>query len=141
MIRVIFIVLGTLSLGLGITGIFVPGLPTTPFILLTAGLYVRSSDKLYRWLIQNKYLGKYITEFQTHKGLTVKTKLFSILLMWIMILVSIIYFIEATYLKWIIIIIGILGSLVMGYLLPTVKKTVIAEPKLTRMEGEKDTKY
>ncbi len=122
MIKIILIILGTISLGIGITGIFIPGLPTTPFILLTAGLYVRSSEKLYRLLIQNKHLGKYIQDFQTYKGLTIKTKVYSILLMWIMILVSVGYFITVIYLKWFIIALGAIGTLVMGYLLPTIKK-------------------
>ncbi len=122
MFRIILIILGTISLGIGITGIFIPGLPTTPFILLTAGLYVRSSEKLYRLLIQNKHLGKYIQDFQTYKGLTIKTKIYSIILMWIMILISVSYFISVNYLKWSIIGIGAIGTLVMGYLLPTIKK-------------------
>ena len=52
LIKVLLIVLGTLSLCVGIIGIVVPGLPTTPFVLLTAGLYIKSSDKLYLLLPQ-----------------------------------------------------------------------------------------
>ena len=67
MIKFLLIFLGTISLILGITGIFVPGMPTTPFLLLTAGCYVKSSDKLYNYLIKNKLIGTYISDFQIKK--------------------------------------------------------------------------
>ncbi|MBW6479367.1 MAG: YbaN family protein, partial [Bacteroidales bacterium] len=60
--KILFAFLGTLSLILGVIGIFVPGLPTTPFLLLTAGLYMKSSERLYKLLISNKYLGPYILD-------------------------------------------------------------------------------
>ena len=60
MIKLFLIVLGSVFLGLGFLGIFTPGLPTTPFLLLAAGCYVRSSDSLYSWLLQHKLFGKYI---------------------------------------------------------------------------------
>ena len=63
MIKTILIILGTVSLILGVTGIFIPGLPTTPFLLLTAGLYLRSSKKLYKRLISNQYIGCYIDNY------------------------------------------------------------------------------
>lgn len=58
--KVLYILFGTLSLALGIIGIFLPLLPTTPFLLLTAALYVRSSPRLYNRLLHHKYLGSYI---------------------------------------------------------------------------------
>ena len=122
MIKAILILLGTLSLGLGITGIFIPGLPTTPFILLTAGLYLRSSEKLYRQLIQNKYLGRYIVEFGTDKGMTIKLKLYSITLMWIMISMSVYFIITSTIIDWLVISLGLAGTVVMGIVIPTNKE-------------------
>ncbi len=56
-LKSILILLGTLSLCIGVIGIVVPGLPTTPFLLLTAGLYIKSSDKLYTKLISNRLVG------------------------------------------------------------------------------------
>ncbi len=121
MVKAILIILGTLSLGIGIIGIFVPGLPTTPFILLTAGLYLRSSDRLYQMLVQNTYLGNYIKDFQKNRGVTRITKIYSITLMWIMIFISVYFFIANALIKWLIIIIGVIGTVVMGYILPTIK--------------------
>jgi len=122
MVKAILIIFGTLSLGLGIAGLFIPGLPTTPFILLASGLYVRSSEKLYQLLIRNEHIGKYIKEFQTNKGMTADTKLFSISIMWIMILVSSLFLIHVFYLKILVLVIGIIGTVVMGFLIPTIHK-------------------
>jgi len=119
MLKAILIIAGTISLVLGVIGIFVPGLPTTPFLVLTAGLYIRSSEKLYKMLIRNKYLGSYITEFQIRKGMTTKMKIYSISVMWIMIVMSITFFITPVLLKVIIAGVGLIGTFVMGFVVPT----------------------
>lgn len=119
-IKLIFIALGTLSLCIGIIGIVVPGLPTTPFVLLTAGLYIRSSDRLYHKLTANRFIGSYISEFQNNKGMTRKSKFYAIGTMWIMIALSVLFFISTIALKLVILIIGLIGTLVMGFIVPTV---------------------
>lgn len=81
--KIICIILGTLSLILGIIGIFLPLLPTTPFLLLTAALYFRGSPRLYQWLINQKYLGNYILQFREHKAIPLQAKIVSILLVWL----------------------------------------------------------
>ena len=121
MYKILFIILGLISTGLGIIGIFVPGLPTTPFLLLAAALFFKSSEKLYKLLVNNKYIGHYITDFQKNKGLTQKIKLFSIALMWIMILTSVLFFIHSPIFKIILLIVGIIGNLIMGFIIPTAK--------------------
>lgn len=122
-VKILFIVLGSLSLLLGILGIFVPGLPTTPFLLLTAWFYIRSSKKLYDKLIRNKFLGKYIVKFNKDRGISKKTKIYSIIIMWVMISLSTIFFIESISFKILVISIGIIGTFVMGFVIKTVKKT------------------
>lgn len=82
MIRYLLIVLGSLSLALGIIGIFLPLLPTTPFLLLAATLYVRSSEPLYQWLIHQKYLGTYIRNFREHRAIPLRAKIISVSLVW-----------------------------------------------------------
>ncbi|PKP21255.1 MAG: DUF454 domain-containing protein [Bacteroidetes bacterium HGW-Bacteroidetes-20] len=115
------IFLGTISLGFGILGIFIPGLPTTPFLLLTASLYLRSSQKLYQKLIANKYLGKYIIRFNEEKGITKIGKIYSISIMWLMITLSVLFLIQLLIVKIIVISVGIIGTIVMGFLLKTIK--------------------
>lgn len=69
--------MGVISLGLGIIGVFVPGLPTTPFLLLTAVLFARGSHRMHNWLINHKILGKYITNYKTHGKTKKNIDLFS----------------------------------------------------------------
>ncbi|HBS88714.1 MAG: hypothetical protein A2W91_18910 [Bacteroidetes bacterium GWF2_38_335] len=87
-LKLIFILLGTISLVLGIAGIFIPGLPTTPFLILTAGLYYKGSERFYNYLISNKLVGSRIKEYKEKRGIPVKTKVISITIMWIMIGIS-----------------------------------------------------
>ena len=76
--KVLYILFGTLSLALGIIGIFLPLLPTTPFLLLTAALYVRSSPRLYNRLLHHKYLGSYIRNFRENKAIPLRAKIISV---------------------------------------------------------------
>ena len=70
----IFLLFGFIALGAGVIGVFLPLLPTTPFILLSAWLFARSSAKYHRWLRSNKYFGKTIRAWEKGQGLTVKEK-------------------------------------------------------------------
>ena len=63
LLKSVLISIGTLSVFLGFLGIFIPLLPTTPFLLLAAACYIRSSDRFYQWLIDNKWLGRYIRDY------------------------------------------------------------------------------
>ena len=77
LIRLLWIALGSTFVGIGTIGIFVPGLPTTVFMLLAAACYVRSSDRLYNWLIRNKTFGKYIKDYREGKGMPMRAKIFA----------------------------------------------------------------
>lgn len=81
--NVLLILLGGLSLVLGIAGIFLPVLPTTPFLLLTAALWCRGSDRLYRWLLSQPCLGSYIRNFREHRAIPLRAKIVSVTLVWI----------------------------------------------------------
>ena len=81
--KYLLIILGSISLALGVIGIFLPLLPTTPFLLLSATLYVRSSEKLYQWLIHQKYLGTYIRNFREHRAIPLRAKIISTAMVWV----------------------------------------------------------
>lgn len=81
--KYLLIILGSISLVLGVIGIFLPLLPTTPLLLLSAALYVRSSEKMYQWLIHHKYLGTYIRNFREHRAIPLRTKIISVSMVWI----------------------------------------------------------
>lgn len=73
--KYIFITVGIVSLILGIIGIVLPVLPTTPFLLLSAYLFSKSSDKFYNFIINNRVFGKYIQDYREQKGITLKNKI------------------------------------------------------------------
>jgi uncharacterized protein len=82
LLKALLIVIGTLSVALGVIGIVIPLLPTTPLLLLGAACYVRSSEKLYSLLLKNKWLGGYIEDFRVKKGITLKNKIVSVVILW-----------------------------------------------------------
>jgi uncharacterized membrane protein YbaN (DUF454 family) len=122
-LKILLVSAGTLSLLIGLIGIVVPGVPTTPFLIITAGLYIRSSDKLYQKLISNKLLGDYILEYRKRKGMTKKAKTISIGIMWIMITLSAVLFIVHPLTKILVFLAGIIGTVVMGFIIPTIRNT------------------
>ncbi|HPE40313.1 MAG TPA: YbaN family protein [Bacteroidales bacterium] len=121
LVKIIFIILGSISLILGIIGIFLPGLPTTPFLLLTAALYIRSSTYLYQRLINHRLLGKYIKNYAEKRGISLRVKRYSIALMWFMITISVLFLIKSIPIKVVVIGIGIIGTIVMGFVVRTVR--------------------
>ena len=80
--RQLLIVAGTMSIAIGIIGIFVPILPTTPFLLLAAACYMRSSERFYHWLINNRLFGAYIRNYLEGRGMSLKIKIFTVVLLW-----------------------------------------------------------
>jgi uncharacterized membrane protein YbaN (DUF454 family) len=106
-LRFVLICIGTISVGLGLLGIFLPILPTTPFLLLAAACYTRSSQKFYCWLINNRWLGKYIKNYREKKGMPLKLKIYIISLLWITILASAIFFVDILVIRILLILIAI----------------------------------
>lgn len=84
-IRWILLFLGWVAAGLGIAGLFLPILPTTPFILLAAFLFERSSERLHRQLVEHPRLGPFIRDWNEHRIIRPKTKFVSIVLLWALI--------------------------------------------------------
>ncbi len=106
-IRVLLIIVGTLFVGLGIIGIFVPVLPTTPFLLLAAACYVRSSQRLHNWLLNNKWFGHYMSDYLERKGLPLKLKILTITLLWTAIGTSVAFAVQNLVVRLILVIIAI----------------------------------
>ena len=85
MIRALLLVGGTVCVALGILGIFLPVLPTTPFLLLAAACYARCSERAYHWLMTNRWCGEYIRNYREGNGVLLRHKLLAISLLWLMI--------------------------------------------------------
>lgn len=87
-IRIIYIVLGTIALGIGIIAIFVPVIPTTPFLLIAAACYIRGSKRFYNFLIKTEPFGRYIKDYHEGKGISKRAKTLSLILLWISLIIS-----------------------------------------------------
>jgi len=112
---------GTIFVGLGTLGIFLPVLPTTPFLLLAAACYARSSEKFYRWLLTHRWFGKYIRPYREGKGIPLKAKTLSISFIWLTILFSILFVVHPLSVR--IILITIASGVTLYLLsLPTLKE-------------------
>ena len=123
LIRILWIILGSTFVGIGTVGIFVPGLPTTVFMILAAACYVRSSDKLYNWLIKNKTFGKYIKDYREGKGMPMRAKIFAQSMMTFFIFLAVIPFspiaVPGLWLKILVLALGLVGFWYVGFRVPT----------------------
>jgi uncharacterized protein len=121
-IRVLLMVAGTVCLCLGAAGIFLPILPTTPFLLLAAACYMRSSERLHKWLINNRWFGEYIKNYQAGRGIPKKTKIVALAFMWIAILYSTLFVVDEFLFAQIVLLLIAAGVSVHLVRLPNCKK-------------------
>ena len=113
--------LGVIAVVLGAIGVFVPGLPTTPLVLLASWCFYRSSPRLQAWLLQS-FLGRYIREYQTKGGVTTRKRIYIILLMVLMVAISTIFFISSLAVRIVVWSAGLVGCVVVGFVLPKAKE-------------------
>ena len=97
---------GILNVAIGTIGVFLPILPTTPFLLIAANCFVRSSDKLYNWLINHKQLGGFIKAYTLKGGMTIKAKIVSLFCGFTAIIISS-FFLEKLSLKLLLYFLGL----------------------------------
>ena len=87
--RIFWMIMGTLFLMIGLIGIAIPLLPTTPFLLLAAACYLRGSRRMYHWLLGNRIFGKYLRDYYEKRGVSIKVKIGTVISLWCMIGISI----------------------------------------------------
>ena len=124
--KAFLIFFGTLSLSFGVIGIFLPVLPTTPFMLLAAYCYMRSSKKLYAWLIRRKVIGAYIYGYITYRAVPKSTKIFSLIFLWATLVTSM-FLVGHWPVRALLILVGV-GVSMHLFTLKTVKKTETNKP-------------
>lgn len=125
-LRILLIIVGWLSVMLGVIGIFLPVLPTTPFLLLAAACFVRTSPKFYQWLVGHPKLGKYIVYYLEGKGIPLKAKVYTIALMMITMSTTA-YFVPVTAVRVLLPLVGVLVALY-----------IVRQPTLERLPAVKD---
>lgn len=118
----LYIVIGCISVILGIIGIFVPGLPTTPFLLLSSWLFYKSSKRLHDALHRSPLLGKYIRSFEEKRGVSLLSKSISIACMWTMISISAFCLIENPHIRILLLVLGVIGTCSIVFIVPGIKK-------------------
>lgn len=86
--KTLYNIAGTAALLLGIVGIFLPLLPTTPFLLLASACYMRGSDRMHQWLMNQRHLGPYLRNYQQGRGIPLRVKITALAFMWASLAVS-----------------------------------------------------
>lgn len=117
----IYFIVGSISLVAGIVGVFLPVVPTTPFVLLSAWCFFRSSEKLYEWVVSNETFGPTIENYQEGRGITQKTRIKAIVMMWLTITASVYFYISNLHLIAFLYLIAI-GVSIYLYRLPTIEE-------------------
>jgi uncharacterized membrane protein YbaN (DUF454 family) len=124
-VRISLFIAGTFSLALGAIGIFLPILPTTPFLLLSAACYMRSSERMHKWLLNNRWFGNYVRNYQEGKGIPLKTKVLAMTVLWVAILYSAFVALDEILIAQIALLAIALGVSVHLARLPTLKKKLV----------------
>jgi uncharacterized membrane protein YbaN (DUF454 family) len=129
-VRILLIASGTFFVALGVLGVFLPVLPTTPFLLLAAVCYARSSERFYHWLLTNRWCGEYIRNYREGRGIPLKQKVFAIMLLWLTIGYAALFVVSLWWIKL------VLVGIVVGVTVHLVRiKTYKPEAKFWRKMG------
>jgi uncharacterized membrane protein YbaN (DUF454 family) len=106
-VRPLLIASGTICVALGILGIFVPVLPTTPFLLLAAFFYARSSERFHQWLLGNHWFGQYIRNYQQGRGIALRDKIITLVALWLALTCTVLTTAPAWWVKLLLLSVGI----------------------------------
>lgn len=123
--RIVCVILGSISLGLGIIGLLLPLVPTTPFLLLSAACYARGSEKFHSWLLNHRWFGSYLRDYLSGAGIPLKAKVSAIVLIWISIAVTGLFVVTLLWARIVLIVIASGITLYLIYL-PTQRKDACA---------------
>jgi uncharacterized protein len=110
-IKVIFIMLGTAFLWIGLIGLLIPVFPTTPFLIIAGFFFIKSSEKLYHRLIDMKYFGIHVKNYVEERSILKRFKLLSLLFVWIPTSITTVYIVDDPIIRIVSILFGIFISL------------------------------
>jgi len=120
--KILLNIIGSIAVVLAILGVFLPLLPTTPFLLLASACFVRGSERMHRWLLNNRVFGEYLRNIEGRRGMPLRGKVITLLVLWISLGYSM-YTVNPTFLK---LLLGAIGIGVTTFLLrmKTLERTV-----------------
>ena len=107
--KALLVAAGSVCLALAVLGVFLPLLPTTPFLLLASACYVRSSERLHGWLMGNRLLGGYIRNFRERRGIPLRGRVVTVVLLWLPLLYSV-YRLDLLWLELLLVVMGLAWS-------------------------------
>ena len=119
-----YFIVGWISLALGVLGVILPLLPTTPFVLLSAFCFSKSSHRFHQWLLHHKLFGPLIKDWQKHGVIKLRAKLLATVSMLVMVSISL-YFVTIPWIYILAIMLMISGVLVFIWTRPS--KPVVEE--------------
>ena len=129
----LLIAAGVVALGLGVIGVFIPLLPTTPFLLLAAACFFRSSGRLYTWLIHHKWFGAYIRYYREYKAITLRAKVVTLLLLWSVISYTAFGIVTAWWVR------ALLGIIAVGVTLHILHLKTLTREMLVQLQSAPET--
>ena len=116
--KIVLNLIGCVAVALGVLGIFLPLLPTTPFLLLASACFARGSSRLHNWLQTNRVFGKYLRDYENGKGIPLRGKVWILVFMWGSMSYSV-WRTDVLYVRILIILIGCCVTLYLTRFVPT----------------------
>ena len=121
-IKVLWIIAGSIFVVLGGLGVLLPGLPTTPFLILAAACYIRSSQRLYDWLIANETFGPYLKDYREGKGIPRRAKKIALSMMTIFVGYAVLFALDDFIVRIVVLVLGMIGFYYVAFRVPTAKE-------------------
>ena len=121
LLKSFWVLLGSLFVGLGAIGAVIPGMPTTVFLVLAAACFIRSSQKLYDWLISNKTFGPYLKDYREGKGIPLRAKITALIMIVLFVSFAVFFAIEVRHIKILVGLIGLIGFWFVFFKVPATK--------------------
>ncbi len=111
--------IGLVCLGLGLIGVVVRGLPTTPFLLLATLCFSQSSERMNRWILTHPRLGPFVRDIRTGRGVSLRVKVVSLVLAWLFIGAFAVFLTTSTPLRVFLILLVLTKTVLMIWVIPT----------------------
>ena len=111
--NIFYTIMGIISLAVGVIGIFLPVLPTTPLVLLSAWCFYRGSERFHDWITNHPYFGPIIEEYGDEEGMTRESKVKAIGLTWTAVLLTSIFLLDSLFMRVMIIAVAVIGTIVL----------------------------
>ena len=122
--KILWILLGSFFVMIGAIGAVIPGLPTTLFLILAAACYIRSSQRLYDWLIANETFGPYLKDYREGKGIPRRAKKIALVMMTIFVGYAVLFALDDLIVRIVVLILGMIGFYYVAYRVPSAEDDV-----------------